>query len=204
MATHSSLLAWEIPWTEGPGWLPSTGLQWFRHNWSFLAHTHIVYIRVCSLCCIFYRFDKCIMSPIHRYSRIGLPPENPHHPFPHPLATTDILMSPEFCLSQNVIEWGSYHSWTARCLFRLASFTDKQASEFPLCLLVGWQLISFRHWIVFCHLDMWFFVYIFTSWRATLVASSLGLLWKKVAIIFIHRFLWECKLSTQLGKYQRV
>ena len=74
MATHSSLLAWEIPWTEGPGWLPSTGLQWVRHNWSILAHTHIVYIRVCSLCCIFYRFDKCIMSPIHCYSRIGLPP----------------------------------------------------------------------------------------------------------------------------------
>ena len=27
MATHSSLLAWEIPWTEEPGGLPSTGLQ---------------------------------------------------------------------------------------------------------------------------------------------------------------------------------
>ena len=107
----------------------------------------------------------------------------PHHPFPHSLATTDVLMSPEFCLSQNVIEWGSCHSWTACRLFRLASFTDKQASEFPPCLLVGWQLISFKHWIVFCHLDMWF-----TNWRAILVASSLGLLWKKVAIIFIHRF----------------
>lgn len=127
----------------------------------------------------------------------------PHHPFPHSLATTDILMSPEFCLSQKVIEWGSCHSWTACRLLRLASFTDKQASEFPPCLLVGWQLISFKHWIVFCRLDMWFFVYVFTNWRAILVASSLGLLWKKVAIIFIHRFLWGCKLSTQLGKYQR-
>ena len=27
MATHSSILAWEIPWTEGPGWLQSMGLQ---------------------------------------------------------------------------------------------------------------------------------------------------------------------------------
>ena len=26
MATHSSLLAWEIPWTEEPGWLQSKGL----------------------------------------------------------------------------------------------------------------------------------------------------------------------------------
>ena len=27
MATHSSMLAWEIPWTEEPGELQSTGLQ---------------------------------------------------------------------------------------------------------------------------------------------------------------------------------
>ena len=27
MATHSSILAWEIPWTEGPGRLQSMGLQ---------------------------------------------------------------------------------------------------------------------------------------------------------------------------------
>ena len=27
MATHSSVLAWRIPWTEEPGWLQSIGLQ---------------------------------------------------------------------------------------------------------------------------------------------------------------------------------
>ena len=27
MATHSSILAWEIPWTEDPGKLQSMGLQ---------------------------------------------------------------------------------------------------------------------------------------------------------------------------------
>ena len=27
MATHSSILAWEIPWTEGPGGLQSMGSQ---------------------------------------------------------------------------------------------------------------------------------------------------------------------------------
>ena len=31
-ATHSSILAWRIPWTEEPGRLPSTGLQRVRHN----------------------------------------------------------------------------------------------------------------------------------------------------------------------------
>ena len=32
MATHSSILAWEIPWTEEPGWIPSMGLQRIGHN----------------------------------------------------------------------------------------------------------------------------------------------------------------------------
>ena len=33
MATHSSILAWRIPWTEEPRGLQSTELQWVRHNW---------------------------------------------------------------------------------------------------------------------------------------------------------------------------
>ena len=32
MATHSSILAWRIPWTEEPGGLQSTGSQRLRHN----------------------------------------------------------------------------------------------------------------------------------------------------------------------------
>ena len=32
MATHSSILGWEIPWTEDPGRLPSTGSQRVRYN----------------------------------------------------------------------------------------------------------------------------------------------------------------------------
>ena len=32
MAIHSSILAWEIPWTEEPGRLSSIGLQRVRHN----------------------------------------------------------------------------------------------------------------------------------------------------------------------------
>ena len=31
MATHSSILAWEIPWTEEPTGLQSMGLQRVRH-----------------------------------------------------------------------------------------------------------------------------------------------------------------------------
>ena len=32
MATHSSILAWRIPWSEEPGGLQSMGLQRVRHN----------------------------------------------------------------------------------------------------------------------------------------------------------------------------
>jgi len=32
MATHSSILAWRIPWTEEPGGLQSIGSQRFGHN----------------------------------------------------------------------------------------------------------------------------------------------------------------------------
>ena len=32
MATHSSILAWRVPWTEEPGGLQSTGSQRVGHN----------------------------------------------------------------------------------------------------------------------------------------------------------------------------
>ena len=35
MATHSSILAWRIPWTEEPGRLQSTGLQRVGHDFTF-------------------------------------------------------------------------------------------------------------------------------------------------------------------------
>ena len=31
-ATHPSILGWEIPWTEAPGGLQSTGLRILGHN----------------------------------------------------------------------------------------------------------------------------------------------------------------------------
>ena len=36
MATHSSILAWEIPWTEEPGGLRSMGLQRVNLGYIFL------------------------------------------------------------------------------------------------------------------------------------------------------------------------
>ena len=38
MATHSSILAWRIPWTEEPGGLQSTGSQRVGHDWALSLH----------------------------------------------------------------------------------------------------------------------------------------------------------------------
>ena len=34
IATHSSILAWRIPWLKEPGGLQSTGLQRVQHDWA--------------------------------------------------------------------------------------------------------------------------------------------------------------------------
>jgi len=44
-ATHSSVLAWRIPWTKEPDVLQSEGSQRVGHDWSNLActHAHLLY-----------------------------------------------------------------------------------------------------------------------------------------------------------------
>ena len=42
MATDSIILAWIIPWTEGPGELQSMGLQRVRHDWTTFSSAQLV------------------------------------------------------------------------------------------------------------------------------------------------------------------
>ena len=51
MATHSSSLAWRIPWTEEPGGLSTTESKRVRHDWSDLAHTSYFHKNVL-MCCM--------------------------------------------------------------------------------------------------------------------------------------------------------
>ena len=51
MATHSSIIAWRIPWTEEPGRLWSIGSQRVRHDSNNLAYTSY------SVSCLFHFFD---------------------------------------------------------------------------------------------------------------------------------------------------
>ena len=52
-ATHSSILAWRIPWTEEPGGLQSLGSQRVRHDWVPGPFTFHFYFQQCLYFCSF-------------------------------------------------------------------------------------------------------------------------------------------------------
>ena len=56
MATHSSILAWRIPWTEKPGGLQSIGSQRVGHDWSDLMQ-HLGYLKL-----YFFREKRACVS----------------------------------------------------------------------------------------------------------------------------------------------
>ena len=43
MATHSSILAWRISWTEEPGGLQSMGSKRVGHDWATNTHFNLIY-----------------------------------------------------------------------------------------------------------------------------------------------------------------
>ena len=57
MATHSSILAWRIPWTEEPGGLQSMGSQRVGHYWVTHIHTNCF-------------GDKCLATYVLRASAL--------------------------------------------------------------------------------------------------------------------------------------
>ena len=68
MATHSSILAWKISWTEEPGGLQSMGSQRVGHNWA----TNTYLLTYCCLSCL----------PRHRLNAVSEPNSYSHESFP--------------------------------------------------------------------------------------------------------------------------
>ena len=54
METHSSILAWRIPWTEEPGRLQSMGLQRVGHDCAANTHTNLTRAK--------FTFQKCAIQ----------------------------------------------------------------------------------------------------------------------------------------------
>ena len=49
MATHSSILAWRIPWTEEPGGLQSMVSQRVGHDWQTDISFHFIYVYIINI-----------------------------------------------------------------------------------------------------------------------------------------------------------
>ena len=65
MATHSSILAWRIPWTAEPGGLQSMGSQRVGHDWVTNTDINEALKRCCDTCCshhVFLSFSTQILS----------------------------------------------------------------------------------------------------------------------------------------------
>ena len=67
IATHSSILAWKISWTEEPGRLQSRGSQKVGYDW---AHTQFPY----PTCLIWFHGLKERISPTFKLQKESLPP----------------------------------------------------------------------------------------------------------------------------------
>ena len=73
LATHSSVLAWEIPWTEEPGGPQSIGSQRVGHEQSDLAPTpfHTVSMSLFSMSASPQRMDTEILVHIHNGKQLS-------------------------------------------------------------------------------------------------------------------------------------
>ena len=67
MATHSSILAWKIPWTERPGGLQSMGSQRVGHDWASNTHIHRELWRALCL----FKMHKYLSNEIYTSSWSG-------------------------------------------------------------------------------------------------------------------------------------
>ena len=122
VATHSSILAWRIPWTEDPGGLPSMESQRFRHNWSDWAWMH--------------PFPLLLLSCSYIVILLYLTPQSIH-----PLINIWVV-------SSFYILWiKPKHSWKYLLVYRHSFLLDSS----PLCMCAcKCRLYFIRHWTHIC------------------------------------------------------
>ena len=65
LATHSSILAWRIPWTEEPGRLQTMGSQTVRHDGATNTFTLLLRARYC--CFLFHIWTNILWNKNYYY-----------------------------------------------------------------------------------------------------------------------------------------
>ena len=128
MATHFSILALRIPWTEEPGGLQPMGSQRVRHDWATntltnrYMHDNVTHKVLCDLIhdllpSIISHHPPLTLPVGHRESLLSFPPWP--HTVSHPLAFSlalCFLHREEGCLSLHLLFWpdSSWFFWL-RC-----------------------------------------------------------------------------------------
>ena len=74
MATHSSTLAWRIPWMEEPGGLKSMGSQRVGHDWttSFSLHFRIFELLISNILVLLSQNVVCMLQKVLNLLNLAL------------------------------------------------------------------------------------------------------------------------------------
>ena len=108
VATHSNILAWEIPWTEEPSWILSMGLQRVGHAWA-RTHAHEMCLR---FICVLISLSDLTGQPEHLPCCVS--------------AGAWGVTAPQSC---------SWSCFTNSCLVR-AQFNSLKPKQIPICFVL--------------------------------------------------------------------
>ena len=99
MATHSSILAWEIPWTEEPGGFSPWGCKRVRHNAAIKQPPpHFALQFLPSLVCVMHQQQKD--SHCNSWLKLNITSNNLVSSFPNPFRRQG---SCEFSFKNNIL-----------------------------------------------------------------------------------------------------
>ena len=129
--THSSILAWRIPWIEEPGGLQSMGSQRIRHDWMTGAHMNICW-HPNNL--IFFTFHRTV------YSIVFFIPITKINNSDNSCIITQCLYYRRKLIKEEQV-WGDHYKDVGKCGSQGSKLWSLSAGPFSLdisgCLLQG-------------------------------------------------------------------